>query len=143
MDRAPQEQLAGQLTSLHIRNDEKQRDEKPVVSIFAASVETQAMTDRPKSTPTVDVKEAQYHETPIESTPDRQVQPVWQPSLLRLGPLAGLAALILAFLLILCSYAILAASNGDLMQNWEYSPIVYLAIFVAVGNKAMAFAAIQ
>ena len=55
----------------------------------------------------------------------------------------GLAALVLAFLQILASYAILAASNGDSVENWEYQPTVYLAVFTALGNKAVAFASIQ
>ena len=55
----------------------------------------------------------------------------------------GLAALLFAFLQILASYTILAASNGDLVQNWSVQPTVYLAIFTALGNKTMAFATIQ
>lgn len=119
------------------------RADEPTAPILPAAMEARALTDSPKSAPAIEYKEAQYHEMPIEPTLDRQMEPAWQPSLFRLGPLAGLAALILSFLLILCSYAILTASNGDLVMNWEYSPTVYLAIFVAVGNKAMAFATIQ
>lgn len=74
---------------------------------------------------------------------DKQIEPSWRPSFLRPGPLVGLAALLLAFLQILASYAILAASNGDIVGDWEVQPTVYLAVFTAFGNKAMAFATIQ
>lgn len=73
----------------------------------------------------------------------RQIQPLWHPSILQIGPIIGLAALLLAVVLILASYAVLAASNGDLVVNWEFQPTVYLAIFTAVGNKAVAFACVQ
>ena len=48
----------------------------------------------------------------------------WTPSLLRAGPHVGLAALVLAFLLMLASYAILKASDGDTVPTWKYQPTV-------------------
>jgi hypothetical protein len=75
--------------------------------------------------------------------PSSEIHPQWRPSLLQVGPLVGFAALLFAFLQTLASYAILAASNGDLIDNWNVQPTVYLAIFTALGNKTMAFATIQ
>ncbi len=83
----------------------------------------------------------------------------WRPSALHIAPLIGLAALLLAFLQMFASYAVLQASDGAETRTWKYQPTVvrhqtpllerrltrsqYLAIFVAVSNKALAFAAIQ
>ena len=72
------------------------------------------------------------------------VRPIsWQPYLLRLGPLAGLTALVFAFLLTFLAYAVLKASDGAAVTNWKYQPTVYLAIFTAISNKALAFAVVQ
>jgi hypothetical protein len=53
----------------------------------------------------------------------------WYPTILRLAPLSGLGALLLAVGLLIASYAILAASNGDEISSWKFEPNVYLAIF--------------
>jgi hypothetical protein len=58
----------------------------------------------------------------------------WRPSILRLGPLAGLIALLFSFLQIFASYAILAASHNDLVANWKYQPSVYLAVLTAISK---------
>jgi hypothetical protein len=55
----------------------------------------------------------------------------------------GLAALTLAVLQIIASYAVLAASDGEEIANWNYEPNVYLATLVAVSNKAITFAVVQ
>ena len=52
----------------------------------------------------------------------------WHPSVLRMAPLAGLASLQLAVLLLFVSYAVLAASDGDEVAKWDLEPNVYLAI---------------
>ena len=44
----------------------------------------------------------------------------WTPSILRAGPLFGIAALVLAFVLMIVSYAILKASDGDQVPHWRY-----------------------
>ena len=67
----------------------------------------------------------------------------WQPSLLRVGALSGLAALALAFLLVFVEYGILKASDGQPLERWGWQPTVYLAILVAISNKALAFATVQ
>lgn len=48
----------------------------------------------------------------------------WIPSLLRLGPLFGLGALLIAFLQLVASFAVLKASDGDEISNWKYQPSV-------------------
>lgn len=67
----------------------------------------------------------------------------WRPSIARVGPLAGLGALLFAFLQIFASYAILKVSDRDPITSWKYQPQVYLAILVAFSNKAVAFALVQ
>jgi len=67
----------------------------------------------------------------------------WRPSLFRIAPLVGLAALLFAVLQIAASFAVLKASDGDAVVNWGYQPTVYLAILTAVSNKALSFAVIQ
>ena len=78
-------------------------------------------------------------DTPISQT--RKIP--WRPSIFRAAPLTGIAALLLAFLQVFASYAVLRASNGDRITNWKYQPTVYLAILTAISNKALAFATIQ
>lgn len=48
----------------------------------------------------------------------------WKPSLLRVGPLVGLAALLFSGLSIAASYAVLKSSHGDAVVNWRYQPTV-------------------
>lgn len=88
-----------------------------------------------------DVAEVQSNKSKT-SAPDR-IRSTWRPSVFRVGPLAGLVALVFAFLQIFASYAVLQASNGAPIKSWRYQPTVYLAILVAISNKALAFAAIQ
>lgn len=76
-----------------------------------------------------------------EST--KPIRSSWRPSIFRIGPLTGLLALLFAFLQIFASYAVLKASDKATISTWEYQPTVYLAILVAISNKALAFAAIQ
>jgi hypothetical protein len=67
----------------------------------------------------------------------------WRPSVLRIGPLVGLAALAFAAAQIVASFAVLKASDGDAVAGWKYQPTVYLAILTAVSNKALSFAVVQ
>ena len=81
-----------------------------------------------------------------EDGPDRSPRPKprsWRPSVLRVGPLSGLCALLFGVLQIFSAYAILRASDGDAVANWKYQPTVYLAALTAISNKALAFAAVQ
>ncbi len=67
----------------------------------------------------------------------------WQPAFLRTGPLVGLAAVLFAVFQILASYAVLKASDKQPVSTWKYQPSVFLAILVAISNKALAFAVVQ
>ncbi len=69
--------------------------------------------------------------------------PVWHPTVFRLSPLSGLAALMFSLLQIFASYGILRASHGDPVTSWKYQPSVYLAILTAMSNKTLAFACVQ
>lgn len=66
-------------------------------------------------------------------------------SVLRIGPLTGLAALFLALVLLSASFAILMISDGQETAKWHepWVPTVWLAIFTAISNKLIAFAAVQ
>jgi hypothetical protein len=57
---------------------------------------------------------------------DLQSGAPWRPSVFRVGPLVGLAALLFAFLQIFASYTILATSHGDPVKHWRFQPSVYL-----------------
>ena len=83
--------------------------------------------------------------TPIASVQHqtRHIERAWRPSLLRAGALSGLGALLIALALVFAAYAILKASDGQPTADWKYQPTVYLALFTAVSNKCMAFAAVQ
>jgi hypothetical protein len=89
-----------------------------------------------------------YYETVRPTSEDaatsreRPIKP-WTPSILRIGPLVGLLAIVLAFCLTCASYAILHFSDGELVTSWRYQPSVYLAILTAVSNKSLAFATIH
>jgi hypothetical protein len=68
----------------------------------------------------------------------------WKPTLLRLGPLAGLTAMLASIASILCSLAVLVVSNGAAVETWPaVHPSILLAIFTACANLAIRFACIQ
>ncbi len=68
---------------------------------------------------------------------------IWSPSILRIGPLIGLGALVLGLCQIVAAYAVLKASDGEPTVNWQYQPTVYLAVLTAISNKALSFAFVQ
>jgi FtsZ-binding cell division protein ZapB len=68
----------------------------------------------------------------------------WKPTILRLGPLAGLTAMLASIASILCSLAVLVASDGAAVESWPaIHPSIVLAIFTAFANLAIRFACIQ
>jgi hypothetical protein len=67
----------------------------------------------------------------------------WRDLLNLVGPVSGLAAIVLAVIQLVASYAVLQASHGALVSTWKWQPQVYLAILTAVANKALAFAVVQ
>lgn len=68
---------------------------------------------------------------------------VWIPRWSRVGPLLGLAALILTILSIPAAFTILYTSNGKPVSSWKYSPNVYLAVMTALTSKATSLAGLQ
>lgn len=79
--------------------------------------------------------EQQSQEGKAEVTP-------WQTTLLRLGPIAGICALLLALLSLLFALAVLLVSRGE-AADWNVPPSSCLAICTAVANQALRFAAFQ
>lgn len=65
-------------------------------------------------------------------------------SLFHSRPLFGLLALGSALLLLFASFVILQVSHGQIFDEWKpWEPTVWLAIFTAISNKLIAFAAVQ
>ena len=56
---------------------------------------------------------------------------------------SGLLALTIVLATIPASFGILYASNRQPIEAWRWQPAVYLAIFVAIADKAIQFAAFQ
>ncbi|USW51775.1 hypothetical protein Slin15195_G050940 [Septoria linicola] len=69
--------------------------------------------------------------------------PEWQPTLLRIAQLIGIAALLLVLCCMLASLGILIGSNGEKVADWPWSPSVYLAISSAVISRSLQFALLQ
>ena len=78
----------------------------------------------------VKVKDTNTHDTNDEAG-----RP-WKPTLIRLGPLAGILAMCLALSCILASLGILMGSNGVSVEHWTVQPSEYLAVFTAIANLA-------
>jgi hypothetical protein len=60
-----------------------------------------------------------------------------------LGATLGLLALVVTLATIPASFGILYASDRQPIESWKWQPAVYLAIFVAIADKALQFAAAQ
>ena len=60
-----------------------------------------------------------------------------------LGTALGLLALAVTLATIPASFGILYASDRQPIESWKWQPAVYLAIFVAIADKALHFAAAQ
>ena len=89
--------------------------------------------------------EAKHHFEAI-TTNDNTGRPVgrpWTTTLIRFGPLSGIACMMLAILSMMVSLGILVGSRRQPTRNWAVPPSTYLAICTAVANQAMRFAAFQ
>lgn len=67
----------------------------------------------------------------------------WRPSVMRFGPVSGILGMVLALASIIASLGILAGSDGQSVSNWSVPPSTLLAIFTAVANLSMRYAALQ
>lgn len=62
---------------------------------------------------------------------------------LRFQPLSGILAFVVAILSTLASLGVLAGSDGQRVDAWPTPPATYIAIFTAIGNAMMRYAAVQ
>lgn len=67
----------------------------------------------------------------------------WRTSYIRFGPLSGIFGTFLALASIVSSLGILAGSDGQPVPNWSVPPSTLLAIFTAIANLSMRYAALQ
>ena len=67
----------------------------------------------------------------------------WRPMLIRFGPLSGIFCMLLAIGSLIASLGILAGSDHQLVTHWSAPPSTYLAIFTAVANLSIRYAAVQ
>ena len=67
----------------------------------------------------------------------------WQPSLFRIRPFVGLAALSIAVACLFASLGVLLGSRGEPVSAWYFAPSVYLAVATAVSNTALSAALAQ
>ena len=126
--------------------DDAERCSSTSTSSFPVSLQhgDVELLDVEKSTPTEDNTLSEKSSAPnVENVRSNELLPAWRPSILRIGPLAGLAALLLSFAQIFAAYGVLKGSDGALVTSWKWQPTVYIAILSAVSNKALAFAAVQ
>ena len=115
-----------------------------------------AITDSNSSTP----KEAQIHARADDATEKLEINTTrtastssgdagtlnsspWKPSLFRIRPLIGIAALLVAVICLFISLGILLGSDGAPVDAWYFQPTVYLAIATAVSNTALNAALAQ
>lgn len=67
----------------------------------------------------------------------------WHPSVFRIRPFIGIAALVCTILCMFWSLGILIGSNGAPTETWYFQPTVYLAIATAISNMALQCALTQ
>lgn len=67
----------------------------------------------------------------------------WLATWIRFGPLSGILCMLLAVASIVSSLGILAGSDNIPVTSWSSPPSTYLAVFTALANVSMRYAAIQ
>ena len=67
----------------------------------------------------------------------------WRPTIYRIRPFIGLAALLCTILCLFWSLGILIGPNGAPTKSWVYQPTVYLAIATAISNMSLQCALVQ
>lgn len=67
----------------------------------------------------------------------------WHPTWLRSGPLAGILGMLVASASIIASLGILIGSDHQKVSGWRSPPSTYLAIFTAIANLSMRYAALH
>lgn len=67
----------------------------------------------------------------------------WESAWIRFGPLTGILSLLLVSASLVAALGILVGSNGDNVDRWKVPPSTYLAIFTAIANLSVRYAATQ
>lgn len=67
----------------------------------------------------------------------------WKTTLIRFGPLSGIFGMLLAVASLVASLGILAGSDRMPVADWTAPPSTYLAIFTAIANLSIRYAAIN
>ncbi|KAF2483167.1 hypothetical protein BDY17DRAFT_142652 [Neohortaea acidophila] len=78
-----------------------------------------------------------------ERSDDRPEARTWRTSFLYFGPLSGIVAMLLAAASVVACLGVLAGSDGQSVDGWKTPPSTYIAIFTAIANMSMRYAAIQ
>lgn len=78
----------------------------------------------------------------VEHQSEKSKVAPWKTTMLQVGPIAGICALLISLLSLLFALAILLVSRGE-SANWNIPPSSCLAICTAVANQALRFAAFQ
>lgn len=92
------------------------------------------------------INKRQYESSSAHNNTERRSdtkQRPWLTSFLRFGPLSGILGMVLAFSSIVACLGILAGSNNRDIDGWPTPPNTWLAIFTAIANLSMRYAAIQ
>jgi hypothetical protein len=89
-------------------------------------------------------------DSPNTDTGHAELHPVqnggkaWRETFWRMGPLAGIAAMLLALASIVAALGILVSSDGAAVTSWRGAePSFFLAIITAIANLAIRYACIQ
>lgn len=77
-----------------------------------------------------------------QTKPSEDIRP-WHKLWFRLGPISGLCSILVAAAALVASLGILAGSNGQPVEGWHVPPSTYLAIFTAIANLCVRYAATQ
>ena len=87
-----------------------------------------SLDDHPSPAVTPEVAANDHHQT------------VWNPRMLQIRPLAGLAAICVTVVCVFASLIVLHRSDGQATTDWSLSPSTVLAIITAVSNSAVGLA---
>ena len=106
--------------------------------------EDNALT-REKGGPLVLIKRIRRRISTIQGSMERSEGDTlsWKASFFRIFPLAGIFCVLVAVASIVASLGVLVGSRGQAVSTWAVPPSTYLALFTAITNQALRFAAFQ
>ena len=73
----------------------------------------------------------------------RRPRGIWHPTVFRIRPLAGIAALCMAIACTVATLLVLIVSDETPVDSWLVAPTVYLAIITAIANTSLALARLE